>query len=881
MTLAAGVRLGPYEVIASLGSGGMGEVYRARDTRLNRFVAIKILSPLRTATVEHRLRFEQEARLIASLSHPSICALYDIGKENGADYLVMEYIGGETLSERMGRRPLLLEEAVRVGTEIAEALDYAHRNGIVHRDLKPANIMLTSSGVKLLDFGVARLMDVEGGAEEDSAGSPEKTLTEEGRIPGTVQYMAPEHLEGRPADARTDIFSLGAVLYEMITGQKAFTARSRAALIAAILTANPRPVRELVPIAPEWLAALVRGCLARDPDQRWQSARDIARQLREGPKAEEAVRSGRSGRGLPFFLLGAGVLAGIVAASILVRPKPFREKTPVVFSIPTPGRAPWDSRPVQRPFAMSPDGHRLAFSAPGKSGKPVLWVRKMAEFSPVALPGTEGAAAPFWSPDSRSLGFFADGKLKKVDASGGPPLTICDAAGAFFSGSWGNDGKILFSQLLDRAIYRVPASGGTPIPILRADSTGPEWSLCWPTELPDSRHFLYVGRSEVAPETYVRLGDVETGRSSPLLQRCSRAEFAPGRSAREGDLLFVRDGTLLAQPFDVGRLRLSGEPRPVVSGVRQHAYTGLGAFSVSFTGALAFQAVAVPSRMVWLGRQGQRLGFLAGPGDYERLRLSPGGHDVCVSRTDPQTGLRDLWVGDASQGALTRVAAAAGDSIEATWDREGKELAYSSGTLRSPPRLSRLALGAGAPVVLRPPSGVQTAADWSRDGRFIAYSDTDPVTHGDVWIYRVGEARALAFLHSPYDEIEPQFSPDERWLAFSSNESGAYEIYLAPFPGPGERVRVSTAGGTVPRWRSDGREILYVSEDGQMMAVPFSAASGRPGEPRPLFAMDPAGWRDYDVTPDGKKFLVIANVGPQRSGVIQVAMNWRDLDAQK
>ncbi|MGH9442277.1 MAG: protein kinase domain-containing protein [Thermoanaerobaculia bacterium] len=880
MNLSPGARLGPYEILALLGAGGMGEVYRARDTRLNRIVAVKVLGPARPSGAEARRRFAREARVIARLSHPSICALYDVGNENEVDYLVMEYIEGETLARRIGRRSLSLEQALRVAAEVADALDDAHRHAVIHRDVKPANIMLTSGGARLLDFGLAKLLAADGVADEQPTDSARETLTEEGRILGTAQYMAPEQLEGQPADARTDIFALGTVLYEMITGQKAFTGKSRSSLIAAILTATPSPIRELEPLAPASLDALVRGCLAKDPEQRWQSARDVALQLRgiETSATGEAARSVRRRRGSRLLLFTAvvAVVAAVGAALFLARRTPRRGDAPAVaFSVSPPATTPWNSRPVQNHFAMSPDGRFLAFAAPDSGGSSVLWVRRIAAFSPVALPGTDGAAAPFWSPDSRYLGFFANGKLKKVEASGGPPLTICDAAGAFFTGSWGSDGEILFAQLLDKAIERVSALGGTAVPIVRARAADGEWSVCWPKYLPDSRHFLYVGRSELASETYVRVGDAATGRSFPLLQKCSRAEFAPGRSAREGDLLFVRDGTLLAQSFDVGRLRLAGEPRPIVSGVLQHAYTGLGGFSASSTGALAFQASTGSSRMLWLGRQGQPLGVVAGAGDYQKLRLSPFGHSVCVSRTDLQTGLRDLWIGDATKGALTRLSAATGDIMQATWSPQEKDLAYASGTLRSAPRLCRVPLDGGVPVVLRPPSGVQTASDWSRDGRFIAYSDTNPETHGDLWIYRVREGNAFAFLRSPDDEIEPQFSPDTRWLAFASNESGAYEIYLAPFPGPGEKIRVSTAGGTMPRWRKDGTELFYVSQDSQMMAVPFRTANGQAGEPKPLFGMDPSGWRDYDVTADGGKFLVIANAGTQSSRFIRVLTNWR------
>ena len=885
MALIPGTRLGPYEILAPLGAGGMGEVYRARDTRLERTVAVKVLPAHLSSSEEMRQRFEREAKAISQLSHPHICALYDVGSHEGTEYLVMEYLEGETLADRVAKGPLPAEQLLKWGVEIADALDKAHRQGIVHRDLKPGNVMLTKSGVKLLDFGLAKVLDPKGPLESlTSAPTVAKDVTREGAILGTLSYMAPEQLEGKKADPRTDIFALGAVLYEMATGRKAFSGSSQASLISSILTSEPAAISAVQPMTPPALDRVVKTCLAKDSDDRWQSARDVALQLRDVSGVEAGMYSARPRKVGASILIGVLILAlaGLSALVFLSR-RPSVEREPVSFSVPPPTGAPFESSLVQTFFSVSPDGRSLAFVARNASGQDVLWLRPMRALSARSLPGTEGAAAPFWSPDSRWIGFFANGKLEKIEAAGGTPLTICDVAGPLQAGTWGSRGEILFAQLLDTAVHRVSASGGSPVTVLKADPQRQEWSVCWPSFLPDSRHFLFVGRSFGAKQTYVRLGDSKTGKSSALLSDCSRAEYAPAiretqaGSSGAGFLLFVRESNLLAEPFDAVGLRVTGEPRAVVPEVWQHAFTGVGGFSASKSGFLAYRSAEGSAQLAWLDRQGHALGSVAGPGIYSNVRLSPDGLKFAVSVGDPRTGTHSLSVADVASGILTSFTLGAGDDWQPVWSPDGRKLVFSRGSIRAPPRLYEASLDGGEPRELTAAGrGVKWVEDWSSDGRFICYSGGNVEGRRDIRILDLArQGSTTSFLATPFDAIEPQFSPDGRWIAFSSDESGSYEVFVAPFPGPGKKLRVSNAGGSRPRWRRDGTELFYVSGDNRMMSVSTRlAAAAEVGAPQSLFSLDSAGWRDYDVSADGKRFLVVVNAGEPRSRFITVTTNW-------
>ncbi|HET9794868.1 MAG TPA: protein kinase, partial [Thermoanaerobaculia bacterium] len=575
MTLSAGTRLGPYEIVSLLGAGGMGEVYRAIDTRLDRAVALKVLPRELSETPGFRQRFEREAKAISQLSHPNICALFDLGSEGGAEYLVMELLEGQTLADRLEKGPLPIDQVLRFGTEIAAALDRAHRAGIVHRDLKPGNVMLTRTGVKLLDFGLAKAVakapveDGSGLSALPTAAPESRPLTEEGTILGTFQYMAPEQVEGREADARTDIFALGCVLYEMATGRKAFTGRSRAGLVAAILERDPGPISAALPMAPPALDRLVQGCLEKDPDDRWQSAHDVMAQLRwiaqggsqAGVPAPVTARR-RSRERTAWIAAGLAVIAAIGFAAAWLRRAPANAGVVRSTVLPPAGSRFAFSGDNAGPLTISPDGKTLAFLAVGND-RPRLYVRPLDADEPVALPGADGASFPFWSPDSRSLGFFADGKLKRVDLSApGSSTTICAAPNAR-GGTWGADGTILFAPDTRSAIFRVPASGGTPSPVTKLDASSHSTHR-WPAFLPDGRHFLFFAgdhndtRSDKAG---ARFASIDAPGDRAVVHTLANALYAGGK------LLFLRGNTLIAESFDPRAGNLSGEPRPVAEGV--------------------------------------------------------------------------------------------------------------------------------------------------------------------------------------------------------------------------------------------------------------------------------------------------------------------------
>jgi eukaryotic-like serine/threonine-protein kinase len=870
VTIAAGVRLGPYEILAPLGAGGMGEVYRAKDTKLGREVAIKVLPERFFEDKESIARFEREARSLAAVTHPHIAPLYSFEELSGRHLLVMELADGETLAERLTKGPLPPAQLLKIGVEIASALDAAHRAGIVHRDLKPGNVMLTRSGVKLLDFGLAKAAAPEGPVEgSTSAPTAARDVTREGEIIGTLSYMAPEQLEGRKPDPRTDIFALGATLYEMATGRRAFSGTSQASLISAIMKEEPPPISQLLPMTPPALERVVRTCLAKNPDDRWQSAQDVALNLRDVLTVDAGPPPARRRNAWMAVLAAVLVIAAVILTVLLSKRTPAGVE-PVVFSVAPPAGSAFPSHPADSGFSVSPDGRSLAFVARNDSGQDVLWVRSMQALSARQLPGTEGAAGPFWSPDSRWIGFFAGGRLDKIEAAGGTSLRICEAPGPYPTGTWSRRDEILFAHLVDGAIHRVSAGGGTPSLVLKADASQQEGSVCLPRFLPDSRHVLYFGRSSGTLATHVRLGDVETGKSSILLTDCSRAEFA------SGFLLFVRGGALLAQPFDPANLRVIGEPHPVVPDVMHHAFTGTGAFSASETGLLAYRDSWGTAQLQWFDREGHPLGTEGRPGLYKHARLSPDGRRYATVVMDPRTGTGNLWIASVASGILTRLTSGARDDFFPVWSPDGSAVAFSTGSPRGSPHLYETSPNGGEPRELTRAGNVQWVQDWSRDGRFICYSEPGLKTSQDIWILdRSDHSKTRPFLATVFDEVEAQFSPDVRWIAYSSNESGTYEIYVVSFPDPVRKVRVSNAGGSQPRWRRDGKELFYVSGDNRVMSVPIRLGeTAELSPPRPLFSLDIAGWRDYDVSADGAKFLITGNAGEQRSRLISVTTNW-------
>ena len=885
VTLAAGTRLGPYEIASPLGAGGMGEVYRAKDTRLNRTVAVKVLSTELANTPELRQRFEREARAISALNHRHICVLHDVGQQDGVAFLVMEYLEGETLADRLKKGALRFDQALRHGIEIAEALHAAHRQGIVHRDLKPANVMITKSGIKLLDFGLAKTLAAPPGPVTASTlsalATEEQPLTTEGTIVGTCQYMAPEQLEGKEPDARTDIFALGAVLYEMLTGKRAFTGRNQASLIAAILSSEPAPVSALQPLSPTTLDRVVAKCLAKDPDDRWQSAGDLATELKwiaDSPVAAESA--GRGGRRLwPIAWLALGAAMALAAVAFVRRPP---DAPPVVATavtaalLPPPGIE-YSFDAEQGPPALSPDGQRLAFVGSRKDGRQSLWVRELSR--PVAreLPDAEGAAYPFWAPDSRRLAFFARGRLSVVDVAGGTARTLC-AVSYPRGGTWGPGDVILFAGQWE-AIQRISASGGEPVSVTKLDK---EVSHRFPHFLPDGAHFLYIGFpfSRGLGETTVYLGSLEKAQPRVLMKTSGDVLYAP-----PGWILFYRERGLVAQRLNLGTLTLEGEPLPLVEPVRALLTTaGMSVASVSDTQALVYQegVSGTYAQLEWYDRAGRTLGVVGHPGDRLRPRLSPDGRRLAADALDPENpaSSRDLWLFDLGRGLETRFTFEAGNERWPLWSTDGQHIVYSSNDEAGPVVYQKPANGTGAAEIVFRSDINHLPTDWSPDGRFLALQSLVPGTrtNWDIWVYSFEDKAARPFVESAYAEQGPTFAPDGRWLAYSSDESGRPEVYVQPFPGPGSKSRVSTSGGWQPRWRGDGRELFYREPDGRFMAVPVTIKAGalEAGTPQPLFAVrtNPIPGTQYDVARDGQRFIVSVPTQAEGASPLTLVLNW-------
>jgi eukaryotic-like serine/threonine-protein kinase len=890
MTLSAGTRLGPYEILSPLGAGGMGEVYKARDTRLGREVAIKVLAE-HLSSPEARQRFEREARTISQLSHPHICALYDVGEATviaseakqsipGSDrhglsglamtgapaegtrvqFLVMEYIEGETLSDRLARGALPLADTLRHGIEIAEALDRAHRAGIVHRDLKPGNVMLTKSGVKLLDFGLAKLREAEGPPGSLSAmPTVERSLTAEGSIVGTLQYMAPEQLEGKATDARTDIFAFGAVLYEMATGKKAFSGTSQASLISAIMTSEPPAVSAVQPTTPPSLNRLVRTCLAKEPDDRWQTARDVELQL--AAIAEDAPARDMAGgasrplrtRWLPWLVAGAALVMAAVATLRKGSP-PAQSRPTIRFSVPPPTNGAFAYFVETSFIAVSPDGSSLAYIASDPQGGKRIFLRPLSAAEARAVPGTEGANSLFFSPEGRSIAFFAEGKLKRVELSGGAAVSICDLplVGPYWSGTWGGADILFSAETRGWGIFRVSAAGGVPAEIIRVDLPRGEARIGWPWFLPDGKRFLYLlrhldGRGDLML--------AEPGKRPRLVMAMQSAV----QYVDPGFLVFARDGALLAQRFDPESGRLTGEPFSIAERVRYFASTGSASFAVSRTGTLAYQSRQDASRLAWFDRSGRELETVSSPGYYLSVSISPDGRRALFDRARPGVWTWDVWSLDLERGTEAPVTSGPETEAYPIWLPGEGSIAFSidRGT---EPQLFRKDLATEKEEKLVSGAGFfQWAQDVSPDGRSLVYTQASEHGWFDIWtLSLIGGGKPAAFLRAPFEKKRARFSPDGRYLAMITTESGQLEAYVTPYPGPGERIRVSTGGARTLRWSRDG-ELLFVSGDNRMMAVPIrTAPSLQIGAPRELFALKGKWpWLDFDVSLDGKRFLAI------------------------
>jgi serine/threonine protein kinase len=882
MTLSAGTRLGPYELVAPIGAGGMGEVYRAKDTRLDRTVAVKVLPAHLSSSPESRQRFEREARTISQLSHPHICALYDVGHQDGVDYLVMEYLQGETLAEHLAKGPLPLDLTLRCGLEIADALDKAHRQGIVHRDLKPGNVMVTKAGVKLLDFGLAKVLaPVSSVTQFTALPTQAAPITREGSLLGTLQYMAPEQLEGKEADARTDIFALGAVLYEMATGKKTFSGATQASLIGSILRDEPRPISEAVPLTPRALDRIVRICLAKDPEDRWQTARDVSLQLREIGRDREhpdtvTARPARSkiSRTLPWAVvlvaLGIGALLGRAALPKDATPRVVRSTI-----LPPPNTEFHFLDANSGPPAVSPDGTRIAFAARNLDDQILLWVRRLDSLDAFAIPGSSGAAFPFWSPDGKSLGFFAQARLKVVEASGSAsPVSLADVEEAR-GGSWAANGTILFSPGYRDPIRSVPASGGSPTPLTEMR---PGEVHRWPVFLPDGRRFLYNVRVQGEQNAVIYAGSLDSKERREVLrgEHTDVAYVAPDR------LLFRRSGRLVAARFDADRLAIVEDPVELVDNIDYFPPTGKTTFGAS-QNVLAYapRSDARLSRLAWFDRTGREVGGLVAPGMYASPRFSPDGRQLAVSVIEQLVIPPDIWLFDTRLGTGTRTTTIYPD-LSAVFSADGKRIFYGNTSEGKWNIYVRDVASGLEPTTLLPPTRPRWPHDVSPDGSVLLYRELSAANQGNLKVLSLtGERRPRDFVASPYDEDEGTFSPDGRWVAYVSDESGRREVFVASFPDPAQRIRVSSEGGTQPRWSRDGRELFYVARSYTMMVAPFDSSSAGPTAPPSRLFDAPISYTfgahaplRYDVAPDGR-FLIAVRASKDPPPPMVLMLNWQ------
>lgn len=857
----------------------MGEVYKAKDTRLDRVVAVKVLPEHLADNIELRQRFEREARAVSSLNHPHICTLFDVGEQDGVDYLVMEYIEGETLAERLKKGALSLDETLRYSIEMADALDKAHRQGVVHRDIKPGNIMLTISGVKLLDFGLAIRLHQGGGEASADADSNlltrQKSLTAEGAIIGTFQYMAPEQLEGGDVDARTDLFAFGAVIYEMATGRKAFEGKSQASLITSIMSSQPPSIATHQKMTPPAFDHVVRTCLAKDPNERRQTAHDVLLDLQwiaeQGARAESTSDASVSrAAGVPVRWTVLAVVAAMLAAAIVgwtvARPPP-----PVTTRLSV--TLPLADRLEPTGLAVSPDGRTLVYVAT-RDGVTQLYRRALDALEAAPMRGTDNATYPFFSPDGEWVGFFADGKLRKVRLGGATAVTLCDAPSGR-GGSWASNDTIYFTPISAGAVFAVSASGGVPWSVAEV-GVGDQWR--WPDVLPGGRGLLW---NDIFPGG-VGVQALEASEIRPLLERASFARYLP-----TGHVVFVRDQSLWSVPFDADRLELAGAPTPLVEGIRVDAL-GFAFYAVSDAGTLVYVSSSQQeNELVWRDRDGNEMGTIGEPGVFRNPVLSPDGERVAVSRTDMDTGNDDIWVLDERREASSRYTFDPASELSMAWSPDGSRIAFNSNRGDGTYKLYEApAGGVGEPQFLLGSDTNVGLLDWSSDGRFILYFDGG--LNRTVRVLPMdgpgdGEAESFALRETDFDQYQAKLSPDGRWLAYVSNESGASEVYVLDFPDAEGKWQISNEGGVQPQWSGTGFEIFYIALDARLMAVDVSGESElEVGIPHALFqtqiwrgaSVEPGIRAQYDVSADGERFLINRAHRGAAGTEIHVVLDW-------
>jgi Tol biopolymer transport system component len=888
--LAPGSRVGVFEVIGLLGEGGMGKVYRARDTRLNRDVALKILSDAFAADPDRLARFTREAQTLAALNHPHIAHIHGLEESAGVRALVMELVEGEDLSQRIARGRLPLDEALPIARQIAEALEAAHEQGIIHRDLKPANIKVTPDGtVKVLDFGLAKALDPLS-SSADTNNSPTLSIhaTQAGIILGTAAYMSPEQARGRPTDKRSDIWSFGCVLFEMLSGKRAFDGEDATEIIAAVVK-TPPDWTALPADLPTHIVTLIRRCLEKDRRLRISDIAVARFLMSDGAMLAASATPSAPARLLVGIAAGvAAVLAVALAALALIH---FREQLLAAKVVRFHVAPPVEGGFIGPSAIVSPDGNFLAFIARNQTGPPQLWVQPFDSLEGRPLSGTDNVTDAFWSPDSRVLAFATPGRLKKVSiAPGAVPQTLCDVQGSSRSGAWSRTGVIIFGSL-GHGLMRVPEAGGTPVPLTNLMATRNELFHGSPWFLPNGRHFVYFRDvRDPAARTGVYLGSLDAApeqQSTQMLVPGFNPMYVPSSATQLGSLLFVREGSLLAQPFDPERLALVGEPVPVAENLMGG---GPRPFSASPTGVLVYRsgAPAGQRHLTWFDREGKSLETVGQPANYNTVALSPDGTRVVVSRADA-TSSSDLWIYEFARGTSTRLTFDPANDWIGTWSPDGSQIIFSSSRTGGQDLYRKGSDGAGRDEALLTNPHADYPQDWSRDGRFLLFSRSGAATSGTLLDLAVldlqGGMKERWYIKTEFLESQGRFSPDGRFVAYTSNASGQNEIYVQTFPNPEDgKWMISRAGGGQPRWRRDGRELFFISLDSKLMAVEVSAnAVFSPGVPKELF--DAPIWGGgqtnnatrYDVSADGKRFLINAAPVEARGAPITVVLNWEGI----
>ena len=894
MPLTSGTKLGPYEIQSPLGAGGMGEVYRARDTRLDREVAIKVLPSHLGESPEFRARFEREAKTISGLQHPNICVLYDIGRQDGVDFLVMEYLDGETLATRLARKPLQPAETLRIGIEVADALDKAHRSGIVHRDLKPGNVMLTKGGTtKLLDFGLAKLSSFASGAQVAvpafsavaTVASMASPVTMAGTVVGTMQYMSPEQIQGKEADARSDIFAFGAMLYEVLTGKRAFQGKSQLSVASAVLEKDPEPISAVQPLTPPALEHLVRICLAKDPDQRFQNAHDLKLQLQwitvggsqvGAPAVVVAQKKNRqkilaAATALGWLLAGAAVVMAAMYEKRLTSAEQL-----VRVQVEPPAGFDFDFVLSGAP-ALSPDGQQIAFVAL-KDGKSIIFVQRLSTGKAEPLAGTETGIFPFWSPDERYLGFFSNGKLRKIEAAGGPVQALCDASDGR-GGTWNAQGTILFAPKINGPLQRVSDGGGTPEEATPGNKDDSQFTNRNPYFLPDGKHFLFIQRTGKDAAGSVYAGSLEGGETKQIFPVGSNVAYG------NGYLFYVKDSTLMGQRFDAAAIRFQGKPIPIAESIDYYNPRNLAYFSVS-QNVMVYRQAAVENReLVWLDATGKELEHWGEPAPYDGGTFTPASRMAILSRNNLDGRGNSLWLADTERKTITRVTPDSDLDQKGVVSADGKSVLHTSTTGYHSVVVERPLISSGKEEKLAELGDYVFAASESRDGRYAFFSIQDAKTSFDIYFMDLaGDRKLLPVLNTPYAERDPKLSPDNKWLAYTSDENGALELYVTPFPGGGSKWQVSGGGvlktdanSNAEDWAPDGKSLYYRYGD-KVYVVEVRTDGSKPefSAPKELMTI-PQGVDLISILPDGKRILAIRSVGQRSASPQNLVLNWQHL----